>query len=82
VIASTAIGVHCSREVQSLNMMGMQSRKQMISKLTVALSEIDAVLSVSAARYDPVLLSQTSKTELAICRDVLDRTIRKLREDL
>lgn len=63
-------------------MFGVQSRKQMISRLTVALGEIDEVLSVSGARYDPVILSATSKTELAICRDVLDRTIRKLREDL
>ncbi len=70
-----------SSEVSSLIMLGVQNRREMISKLTLAMGEIDAVLSVSGARYDPVLLSQTARTELAICRDVLDRTIRKLREE-
>lgn len=59
----------------------LRKRKQMISKLTIARNEIDEVLSVPTARYDPVVLSQTAKTELEICRDVLNRTIRKLQED-
>jgi hypothetical protein len=58
-----------------------RNRKHLIVKLTNARNEIEDVLSVPAARYDPVLLTSTSKTELEICRDVLQRTIRKLQEE-
>jgi len=58
-----------------------RNRKHLIVKLTNARNEIDEALAVPTARYDPVLLTSTSKTELGICRDVLQRTIRKLQEE-
>ena len=44
-------------------------------------NEIDEVLSVSVARYDPAVLSQTTKNDLAVFRDVLNQTIQKLQEE-
>ena len=47
----------------------------------MARNEIDEVLSVSVARYDPAVLSQTTKNDLAVFRDVLNQTIQKLQEE-
>ena len=64
-----------------VDMLEVQNRKQMIARLKVARQEIEEVLSVPTARYDPVLLTARAKTELEICRDVLQRTIQKLLEE-
>jgi hypothetical protein len=63
-------------------MIELRIRKQTIAKLMVARNEIDDVLKVGVARYDPVVLSQSARTDLAHFRDVLDQTIRALEEDL
>ena len=61
--------------------MQVRTRKQAVAKLMIARNEIDELLSVSAARYDPVVLSQTTKNDLAIFRDFLNQTIDKLQEE-
>jgi hypothetical protein len=61
--------------------MQVRTRKQAIAKLMMARNEIDEVLSVSAARYDPAVLSQTTKNDLAVFRDFLSQTIQKLQEE-
>jgi hypothetical protein len=61
--------------------MQVRTRKQATAKLMMARNEIDEVLSVSVARYDPAVLSQTTKNDLAVFRDVLNQTIQKLQEE-
>jgi hypothetical protein len=59
----------------------MKTRKQAIAKLMMARNEIDEVLSASVARYDPTVLSQTTRNDLAVFRDFLSQTIQKLQEE-
>lgn len=61
--------------------MEVKARKQAIAKLMIARNEIDELLSVPAARYDPVVLSQTTKNDLSIFLDFLNQTIDKLQEE-
>jgi hypothetical protein len=61
-------------------MIEVKNKKQVIAKLIVARNEIEGALglSVPAARYDPVLISQAARNELSVLRDDLDRIISKL----
>jgi hypothetical protein len=52
--------------------------KQAIAKLRIARNQIDEVLSISVARYDPLVLSQSIKNDLSVFRDFLNQTIEKL----
>jgi hypothetical protein len=61
-------------------MIGLKSKKQVITKLILARDQIEDALrlSVPTARYDPVPIPHAARNELSVLRDGLDRIIGKL----
>lgn len=61
-------------------MLRHEYRQKVLSKLTNARNDLEAALSLStpAARYDPVLLSEATRTQLASMIEDLNGVLRQL----
>ena len=63
-------------------MTSASDRQRILAKLINARHDLEDAFTQSApgARYDPVVIPQTSRNELFLLRESLDRIIRKLEE--
>ena len=59
-----------------------KKRQQLLAKLIAARNELEDVLSQTAnrARYDPVVLSESRRNELAALKGELERLIRLIEQ--